>query len=628
MFQPDHDPERLLRLPMPPRYRLAAALARKAAHWLEQNRKGEGAPRDPVEAARLLRAIPGPLDDSSDADALDDALERAVDALSADHASQDALETAARALLQHGQIEDWVFHPRPLQDARKLLRYARDDGAHPGLLELRLFCDLLLGRFESAGQMLADLKTSGDQPWVHAVAQGLWFDLHDNFSQAAEWFAVAADKASDPERKSWSLIWLARALANQGDLAKADERMAEAVLAGRPHRQRLLHWSNLKFHRRRYDEAWELNRRALTFGRFDDGLWARQFLLQFFRRLGFVPAVGFLLPEEQAAGAGDASRGCGDNPDTGDWPAAELGEDIVPVFRTSLLLDGEHLPPVEAIADPSAGFEGRARLHVYRLDAAGGGRKPVEAGVRFQPGRYLLEDAKSGFSCEAHFSRRLERRNPYDDLPETWHKFLRLDENAVRRLRDADWEVALSLCSHGFDTLQGVLAQCKLVDSFLRHAGGTGIDLETGLPVHGGDWRNEGPQAFDISRHIVIRIEEAGSGAVHLRTCGLCKFLRPELVLRNLAEDMVEGAWNLLMNAAEEAARGAPVDPGRLVGEARRPLQVRRLKAQEEGPVYLRRPAVELVDPAQGVEASTSTSAQGVEALLRAENRPGTDDQG
>lgn len=37
----------------------------------------------------------------------------------------------------------------------------------------------------------------------------------------------------------------------------------------------------------------------------------------------------------------------------------------------------------------------------------------------------------------------------------------------------------------------GVLNFCKLVDSFVRHGGGIGVDVETGLAVQAGDWRNE-----------------------------------------------------------------------------------------------------------------------------------------
>ena len=233
MFKRDNSPEAFLRTPMPERYRLARALARRALDALD-NPKGSP---DSQRALALVGGIVSPLDDSSDKEALDDAIERAVDAIIADPGCVEALVTCGRALMLHGHFDNWTWHQKPLRDARKLLeRAVQLAPADPKSLENLLLCELLLRRFEPALDMLNDLKER--QPYIHAFGRGVWFDLHDNPKLSAEWFMQAKREAGNPERTSWALLHHAQALASVGQLELADARMADAVLAGRPHRLR------------------------------------------------------------------------------------------------------------------------------------------------------------------------------------------------------------------------------------------------------------------------------------------------------------------------------------------------------------------------------------------------------
>lgn len=626
MFEQDKSAEAVLKRSMPPRFRLAAALLKRLGALADGTRGSTriaphaNAARDSERARKLLAGFAGRLDDSSNYEELDDAVERAVDALLADNRNVDALLLLSRALILHSHVEDWLCHPRPLKDARRLLQTAREAApGHPGVTEWLLRCELLLRRFEAAGFMLDELKASGAMPYVHALGRGIFFDLQDKFKLAAQHYEQAAALAEDAEQKSWALVYQARATANMGDLAQADALMAKGVLCGRPHRQRLHLWSNLKFHRKRYEEAWELNRRALSFGEYEDAMWARQYLLTYFRRLGFTPKPPASLPEESEAKVDGPALFSGSKMVTGDVQGDGAdGDDFVPAARVNLFIEGEHLPVVSDIADPGASFEGRARLTVRFVDPRTLEKQPITPGARFRTGQYVFLDERAGTVYHALIVKRAEKRNPYRDLPEQDRQFFRLDDKAMARFDKAPWDVRLYIAEHGFDPLMGVLNFCKLVDSFLRHAGGIGVDIETGLAVQGGDWRNEGPQSFDIAKHVVIHAEETAPETFWMHTHGLCKFLRPELEVYDIPARLVEGVWARLMEAAAEAATGALVREGELVGDAVQPLFVRHgRKRGEDDASHILRPRVELVDVSPAGEPLEGGAARGMESLIR-----------
>lgn len=627
MFEQDKSPEAVLARPMPPRYRLASALLRRigiAGDGTRGTSRVSAQPhakRDAERAKRLLSGFTGALDDSSNYEELDDAVERSVDALLADPQSVEAMVLLGRALILHSHVEDWLCHPRPLKEARKLLLSARELAPHHSdVIEWLLRCELLLHRFEAALFMLDELKASGALPHVHALGRGIYFDLQDKFKLADQSYAEAAALAQSDEARSWALVYQARAAANLGDLPRADALMAKGVLGGKPHRQRLHLWSNLKFHRKRYEEAWELNRRALSFGEFEDAMWARQYLLTYFRRLGFTPKPPSPLPEETEAGVDGPRRFDGGERVTGDVIAtsADGDDDFIPAMRVNLFLEGEHLPVVSDIADPGASFEGRARLVVRYVDPRSLEKQPITPGARFRTGQYVFLDERAGTVYHALIVKRAEKGNPYRNLPEQDRQFFRLDDKAMSRFDKAPWDVRLYIAEHGFDPLMGVLNFTKLVDSFLRHGGGIGVDVETGLAVHGGDWRNEGPQSFDVAKHVVVHVEETGTDLFWMHTHGLCKFLRPELEAYDIPGRLVEGVWARLMEAANEAAVGALVREGDLVGDGHQPLYIRHgRKRPDDDSSHNLRKRVELVDVSPNQEPVESGAVKGMEALIR-----------
>jgi tetratricopeptide (TPR) repeat protein len=614
LLRQDRSLQAELARPMPERYRLAAALARRAAPL------ATAAAGDARKAATLLDGIEGPVDDPTDTEALDDALERCVDALAADPHCVRAWVFAGRLMISYGFLEDFTYHPRPLRDALKLLERARalapgDGDAFEGLLQ----CELLLRRDEQAHELLAELQASGRDPFLLGVGRGIWFWLHDNFKLAEEWFekAVKAAPEDEPERLGWALCWLGMALWRQGNLPLADARMGEGVLLGRPHRLKLHLWSKLKHARGRYDEAFELNRRSLTFGLFDAAQRWRQELLVWFRRLGFVPRAPFSLPEETRRNIDGPFRYVGsDFVYSGDAECARDDDDdeFVPVFRVNLFLEGEHLPVVSDIADPGASFEGRARLTTRVLEARTLEKRPLQPGERFKPGQYIMRDERAGTVFHVLLMKRHNLHDPYLDLPEDSRSVFDLDRTAVRRFENAPWDVRLMLVEHGFDPLLAALSACKLCDSFLRFAGGIGVDLETGLAVSGGDWRNESPATLDIRKHVIVRARQTSPGRYWLRTAGLCKFLRPELEVCELPHELVEGARSLLLEAAAEAAQGEILRDGDVVGSARCPLLLRpsRRGTEDAAP----RVVYELVDVHAGREPVAAGATKGIQALL------------
>lgn len=604
----------MLAKPAPERYRLAGALVKRALALLEQPAG------DAARSADLLKSIVEPLDDPTDAEALDDAVERCVDALATNPHNVEALVLLGDALIQYGYVEGWTYHARPLRDARRILERALALApGHLSALDALLRCELLARRFESAGDLLNELKADEKRAALHAFGRGIWFALHQNWKLAEDWFNQAQKACTEPERKSWALVHLGEALAQQGNLQLADARMGEGVLLGRPSRLRLHLWSKLKYARGRYDEAWELNRRSLTFGRFEQGQLWRQQLLVYFRRLGFVPSAKFSLPEEKTRGIDGPFRFVGGEfADTGDVDDRHDDEDeFVPAFRANLFLEGEHLPVVSEIADPAASWEGRARLSVRLIDPRTFEKTPLGPGERFKPGQYVMTDEKAGTVFHVLLMRRHNLHNPYLDLPDDARSVFDFDRAAMQRFENAPWDVRLMLADHGFDPLLGALAACKLCDSFIRFAGGIGVDLETGLAVQAGDWRNESPQGFDVRKHIVARATETGKGRYHVRTWGLCKFRRAELEIRELPFELVEGARSLLMEAATEAALGAICREGDLVGSTRQPMML--ISGREtEGAT---REVLELVDVNAGREPVQSGAAKGIAALMHGKSR-------
>ena len=622
MFQRERNTEALLSRPVPERYRLAGALVKRALALLDK-------PGGDAERAKgLIESLTEPLDDPTDIEALDDAVERCVDALTADPCCVAALVMLGNALVQYGYVEDWTYHARPLRDARKLLERALElEPDNDRALETLIRCELLARRFEPAGDLLNDIKNDDTRLYTHALGRGIWFALHDNWKPAEEWFNKASKATEDPERKSWALVHLGDALTRQGNLQLADARMGEGVLVGRPNRLRLHLWSKLKYQRSRYDEAWELNRRSLTFGRFELAQQWRQELLVYFRRLSFTPQSAFSLPEEEAKQIDGPFRYIGgEYADTGDVDDHRDDEDeFVPTFRANLFLEGEHLPVVSEIAAPDASWEGRAKLSVRMLDPRNFEKMPLQPGERFKPGQYVMTDERSGTVFHVLLMRRHNLHNPYLDLPEDARSVFDFDRQAMQRFENAPWDVRLMLADHGFDPLLGALAACKLCDAFLRFAGGIGIDLETGLAVQGGDWRNEGPQGMDIRKHVIVRAVETGSakltaggnGRYHLRTWGLCKFLRAELEVRELPIELVEGARALLIEAAEQAAHGALYHEGDLIGLPRQPMML--IGGRDSGEDGATREVFELVDVNAGREPVQSGAVRGIQALIQAD---------
>ena len=612
MFQRERTPEALLSRPIPERYRLAGALVKQALALTGQPAG------DSTRASELLKPIESRLDDPTDLETLDDAVERCVDALSADPQHVPALIAVGNALIQYGYVDDWNYHTRPLRDARKLLERALElSPRHEYALEGLLRCELLARRFEPANDLLQDIKDDDALTCVHALARGYWFALHENWKTAEDWFTQAAKATEDPERKAWALVHLGDALTRQQNLQLADARMGEGVLTGAPHRLRLHLWSKLKFLRGRYDEAWELNRRSLTFGRFEPGQLWRQELLVYFRRLSFVPSQAFSLPEEKAKQIDGPFRFIGgEHSDTGDVDDRREDEDeFVPAFRANLFLEGEHLPIVSEIADPGASWEGRARLSVRVLDPRTFEKMPLTPGERFKPGQYVMTDEKAGTVFHVLLMRRHNLHNPYLDLPEEARSVFDFDRTAMQKFENAPWDIRLMLADHGLDPLLGALATCKLCDAFIRFAGGIGVDLETGLAVQAGDWRNEGPQSLDIRKHVIVRATETGKGRYNLRTWGLCKFRRPELELRELPFELVEGARSLLLEAGEEAAQGAIYHEGDFIGSPRQPMML--ISARETGEEAAVREVLELVDVNAGREPVQSGAVRGIQALLQ-----------
>jgi tetratricopeptide (TPR) repeat protein len=611
MFRQDRSAEALLARPVPDRYRLAGALIKRVLAGLDEPAG------DADRAALLLQGVGNSLDDASDLEGLDDTVERCVDALTADPCCARALLLAGRALMLYGFIDDWTWHPRPLRDARRLLSRARElapDDAD--ILEAELLCELYARRFEQAGDLLNDIKSNQTLAFVHAYGRGIWFTLHDNWKTAEEWFSTAAKSTDEPERKSWALVYLGEALAKLNNIHLADARMGEGVLLGRTHRRRLHLWSRLKYARGRYDDAWELNRRSLTFGAFETGQTWRQELLVYFRRLSFVPKAPFSLDEEKKAEIDGPFRYVGDSkPDTGEMEDhQDDDEEFVPLFRANLFLEGEHLPVVSDIADPAASFEGRAKLTVRVLEPKTFEKRPLQPGERFKSGQYILTDEQAGAVFHVLLMKRHNLHNPYLDLPEDARTVFDFDRSLLQRFENAPWDARLMMADPGFDPLRGALATCKLVDAFLRFAGGVGIDLETGMATRAGEWRNEGPQGFDIRKHVVVRAKDTG-GKYWVRTYGLCKFRRAELEVCELPFDLVEGARTLLMEAAEQAVNGALYREGDLVGSPRHPMML--AASRRSSDESTQREVLELVDATPGREPLASGATKGIQAMLQ-----------
>ncbi|MEE9312880.1 MAG: hypothetical protein V3V10_10785 [Planctomycetota bacterium] len=609
MFQRQRNTESVLKRTAPPRYRLASALIKRV------NLTGKAG--NAARATELLEFVPSPLDDPTDLEILDDAVERCVDALTADPTHVPALLRLATVLSFYGYIDAFVWHPAPLKDARKFADRAFElQPDDPIVLEILLRIYLLGGRFELASDFLNDLRISGKRPWLCGFARGLSFALNGKHSSASEQFQLAAyaEDAND-EQKSEALMHLGLCLQATNDLTAADEAMGRSVLSGRPHRLRLHYWSKLKNARGRYDEAWELNRRSMTFGEFPEAQRWKLELLVYFRRISFVPKCGFALPEEQEAKVdGPYKYTGGEQVFTGDLADAK-DDEYVPAFRANLFLEGEHLPVVSEIADPGASFEGRAKLRVHMIDPRSFEKRPLLTGERFKPGQYIMEDERSGTVFQVLLLKRHNLHNPYLDLPEDSRTVFDFDRSVMQRFENAPWDVRLMLANHGFDTLRGVLDTCKLCDSFLRFAGGIGVDLETGMAVQGGDWRNEGFANFDISKQVKVAAVYSESGA-HLVTRGLCKFKRPEIEVKEVPLDMVEGTREVLLDAARQAASGEYYRTGRVIGLKAATMVLKKSRI-EEG----ERQRLEMVDLIRGNAGKNANS--GLRAMIAASKTEG-----
>ncbi|MHC4840520.1 MAG: hypothetical protein ACYTDT_06090 [Planctomycetota bacterium] len=606
MFQRQRSSSALLAQALPPRYRLASALIKRVDL--------DSAACDATRAAEILESVPDPLDDPTDFEVLDDAVERCADALAADAKHVHAMLRLSMALGHYGYLEAYKWHPASFKDARRFAERAFElQPNSPEVLDCLLRVYLYGTRYELASDTLNDLRVSGKHAWLCGFGRGLSFALNGKHASAAEQFKLAASAAdATAHQRSEALVHLGLCLQETKDLVAADEAMAEGVLCDRPHRLKLHYWSKLKNARGRYDEAWELNRRSMTFGDFPEAQRWKLELLIYFRRIGFVPKEKFTLPEEQTRGVDGPFRYIGgEEVFTGDLADAR-DDEFVPGFRANLFLEGEHLPVVSEIADPGASFEGRAKLSVHSIDPRSLEKLPLLAGERFKPGQYIMEDERSGTVFHVLLLKRHNLHNPYLDLPEDSRSVFDLDRTAMQKFENAPWDVRLMLANHGFDPLRGVLDTCKLCDSFLRFAGGIGVDLETGLAVQGGHWRNEGFSNFDITKQVTIAARTHDNGA-DLTTRGLCKFKRPEIEVRDVSMDLVEGARKVLHDAARQAALGEFYRKGRVVGlkGATMVLRTSLTRDPEE------RPALELVDFARGSAGNNANS--GLRALIQAE---------
>ncbi|MCF6229032.1 MAG: hypothetical protein L3J82_10345, partial [Planctomycetes bacterium] len=205
--------------------------------------------------------------------------------------------------------------------------------------------------------------------------------------------------------------------------------------------------------------------------------------------------------------------------------------------------------------------------------------------------------------------------NPYLDLPEDSRTVFDFDRSVMQRFENAPWDVRLMLANHGFDPLRGVLDTCKLCDSFLRFAGGIGVDLETGMAVQGGDWRNEGFANFDISKQVKVAAVNSDSGA-HLITRGRCKFKRPEIEVKEVPLEMVEETREILLDAAKQAASGEFYRAGRVIGLKGAAMVLKQNRVGEG-----ERPRLEMVDLIRGNAGQSANS--GLRAMIAASKTGG-----
>lgn len=535
---------------------------------------------------------------------LDTCIENAADGLAVAPTNADLIEYLAECLLWRCHVEGWRFHRGLAREAMRLMEPVA--AIRPSWVFA--VASLAAGRSEQAMEHATTHATVAEAELIRAVT----CDLHDRDRDAlVHWRNAFKNERASLEIKALAAYGLAETLVKHGDMDEADARFADALYAVGASRYLLCRWASVKFKRAKYSVAWELNRRALTFGYFDRGVYQRHEFLDYFRRLGFVPEHRPMLDEELKRGVdGLLHYVGGERTTTGEIATSDDDDEFIPTFRVNLFIEGETPPRIADIASPDASFEGRAKLEARVLDPRTLQPVEVDLNERFRTGQYVLSDQASGAVFHVLLMKRRNLHNPYLDLPERDREVFDFDRTLMQRFENAPWDVRLLVADHGFDPMQGVLAACKLCDSFLRHAGGIGVDLETGRAITGGQWRNEGPQSFDVTKHVHIEAVES-NGRVRLQTHGLCKFLRPELRLESLALDQVEHARSVLVRACDMAARGRPYRAGDRVGSKRAPMVLNRVKDPKS-----RHPVLALLDWAATGKLSMS-SGRGILGLLK-----------
>lgn len=274
------------------------------------------------------------------------------------------------------------------------------------------------------------------------------------------------------------------------------------------------------------------------------------------------------------------------------------------------------LPPLDRLVHPSG------RDGALPGTATPPPRSPADAGFTarpLEPGQtaVIVSPGRARFSVIVDGSPEMIRGFPGATMPpETW-KYVRLDEDLVRRSRSANCVAMVSLVERGQNLAQDVLYATRLADRLSVLADGCVNDLMSTRYFGSGSWRVASPlREVDAQEHVVIHGESGAGEGIWLHTHGLLKFGRPEMEIYDVPEAMWEKSGLVLMDLVAYVIAGALLKPGETVGDAEVPLRAKEGTKNRER--HWKDCAVlELVDVDGARNPVASGARRGLEALLR-----------
>ncbi len=254
------------------------------------------------------------------------------------------------------------------------------------------------------------------------------------------------------------------------------------------------------------------------------------------------------------------------------WPFSSKWRAPSPRLAMVVALTKPELPPLVMLANPD-GFDGAVKGMAGPADqqpTADNMMRPMKEGA------YVAISPAKG-CC----SLRVERIEPGAtgglELDPDMLAASGLSEEMLAKFNQPAWRVMLQMESPAKEVSETVLFATRLAQRLALLGDGVVMDTCAYRFFGPEGWAVEEPVGeLDAREHVHVHIETGdGNGARWFHTHGMLKFGRPEMEIYEVAPELDDTAFALLLNTAQYVISTALIEPGQTCGDPNQPFYAR-----------------------------------------------------